>query len=406
MTERLIGDTVFDKAIRANPQVFYDKMRHTSPIFQAVGPVTGNTFWIFTRYDDCVSVLKDNRFGKEFRKHIPPEIAQKYGPEPSPDDPFATINQHLLNRDPPDHTRLRALVHKAFTPRMVEAMRPRIANIAEELLDQMAGKKEVDLLNSFAFPLPITVIAEMLGIPGEDRDKFRKWTQVILFNPDQETNMSAIMEFVMYMNAKIEEYQNNPADNILSALVQAEEDGDSLDQMELMSMIFVLLVAGHETTVNLIGNGMLALMQHRDQLDLLRDHPEHIKTAVEEMLRWNGPVECPTLRWAFEDVQIGDVQVAQGDIVLPSLLAANRDPAIFENPNTFDIMRTPNKHIAFGHGIHYCVGAPLARMEGAIAINALLERFPQIDLAVPESSLEWTPSLLIHGMTKLPVTLT
>ncbi|MEQ8675992.1 MAG: cytochrome P450 [Aggregatilineales bacterium] len=405
MTDVITGEMIWQKSVRANPQAFYEEMRQTSPIFKGIGPMTGNTFWFFTHYDDVVSVLKDQRFGKEFRKHLTPEEAAAFGPEPAPDDMFAVINRHLLNVDPPDHTRLRALVHKAFTPRMVENLRPRITEIADDLLNDMEGKSEVDLLDSFAFPLPITVIAEMLGIAPEDRIKFREWTRVLLFDPDMDNNMASIMEFTSYMNAKIDEYQQTPADNILSALIQAEEGGDSLDRMELLSMIFLLLVAGHETTVNLIGNGTLALMQHRDQLEKLHNDPALIKTAVEELLRWNGPVETPTTRWAFEDVEISGVTIPKGDMVLPSLLAANRDPAMFENPNTLDITRDPNRHIAFGHGIHYCVGAPLARLEGTIAINALLARFPNIDLAVPEESLEWAENLLLHGMRALPVRL-
>lgn len=405
MTETLTGEMIWTQAVRANPQAFYEEMRQTSPIFKGVGPITGNDFWFFTQYDDVVSVLKDQRFGKEFRKHLTPEQAAQFGPEPAPDDVFAVINRHLLNLDPPDHTRLRALVHKAFTPRMVENLRPRINEIANDLLNEMEGKSEVDLIDSFAFPLPITVIAEMLGIAPEDRIKFREWTRVILFDPDMDKNMTSVMEFASYMNAKIAEYQQTPADNILSALVQVEENGDTLDHMELLSMIFLLLVAGHETTVNLIGNGTLALIQHRDQLDKLHNDPTLIKTAVEELLRWNGPVETTTTRWAFEDVEIGGVTIPKGAMVLPSLLAANRDPLVFENPNTLDITRDPNRHVAFGVGIHYCVGAPLARLEGTIAINALLARFPQIDLAVPEESLVWADNLLLHGMRAFPVRL-
>jgi cytochrome P450 len=191
---------------------------------------------------------------------------------------------------------------------------------------------------------------------------------------------------------------------MLSALVVAEEAGEKLDRQELLSMIFLLLVAGHETTVNLIGNGTLALLQHPDQLQKLKSSPALIRSAVEEMLRYNGPVDTTTLRWAFEDVAIDGKVIPKGDIVMPSLLAANRDPEIFENPNAFDITREPNHHIAFGNGIHYCVGAPLARLEGAIAINTLLRRLPQLELAVEVDTLEWGESLLIHGMKTLPVT--
>lgn len=396
---------IWRQSTRANPQAVWNRIRDEDPIHRAIGPVSGNTFWFFTRYDDCVSVLKDQRFGKEFRKHLTPEQVRRFSGDPEEESAFAAVNRHMLNLDPPDHTRLRGLVHKAFTPRMVENLRPRIAQIANELLDEMEGKSEVDLKESFAFPLPITVIAEMLGIPPTDRDKFRTWTNALLFGVDIESGTSAVMEFAMYIHNMIDEYQANPQDNILSALVQAEDDGETLERDELLSMVFLLLVAGHETTVNLIGNGILALIQHRDQMDKLKADPTLIKTAVEEMLRFNGPVEAPTMRWAFEDVEISGVTIPKGDPVLPILLAANRDPAYFDNPNTFDITRDPNRHIAFGQGIHYCVGAPLARLEGAIAINALLARFPNIDLAVPAELLTWTGNLLIHGLNTLPVRL-
>jgi cytochrome P450 PksS len=286
---------------------------------------------------------------------------------------------------------------------MVEDLRPRILTIANELLDQMADSTEADLIDSFAFPLPIIVIAEMLGIPAADRDQFRKWTKILLFSGDYDDNKSALMEFSIYMNQMIDERQTNPQSDIISALVQAEENGDTLNRLELMSMLFLLLVAGHETTVNLIGNGTLALMQHPQELRKLRENRALMKSAIEEMLRFNGPVDLTTMRWAFEDVALGDTVIPQGAPVVASLLAANRDPQHFPNPDQFDITRDPNKHIAFGTGIHYCVGAPLARLEGAIALNALLDRLPRLELACDESELEWRSFVIIHGMTALPV---
>lgn len=394
----------WSKEARANPQPIYARIRQEDPVHRTTGPHTGNPTWILTRYEDCVSFLKDARFGKEFHKNLPKELAARWWPEPSPDDPWAIINRHLLEIDPPDHTRLRALVHKAFTPRMVESLRPRIHAIADTLLDEMGDHGEADLISAFAFPLPITVIAEMLGIPTADREQFRRWTKVLLFSPDGDENRAALMEFGMYMNQMIDERQANPQEDIISALAHAEEDGDTLNRMELLSMLFLLLVAGHETTVNLIGNGTLALLQHPDQLQKLRSDPALIKPAVEEMLRYNGPVDITTNRWAFEDVEIGGKVIGQGDMVYASLLAANRDPEQFPDPDRFDITRDPNRHIAFGNGIHYCVGAPLARMEGAIALNALVQRLPQLELAVPAESLEWTTNMMIiHGMNAMPV---
>jgi cytochrome P450 PksS len=391
---------VFAPQTRANPQAVYEKIRQEEPVYRAIGPVTGNTFWFFTRYDDCVAVLKDQRFGKEFRKRLPPEIVKQYGDEPLE---FQVINRNMLFVDPPDHTRLRALVHKAFTPRMVDNLTPRIQQIANQLLDQMEGQREADLIASFGFPLPITVIAELLGVPLADRDKFRAWTKAIVIGSDFEAGSVAALEFTMYMHQLIEERQANPQDDLISALGAVEEEGERLDRTELLGMIFLLLVAGHETTVNLVGNGTLALLQHPDQLEKLKANPSLIKSAVEEMLRFNGPVETTTTRWAFEDVEVGGKVIRMGDIVLPALLAANRDPAYFPNPNQFDITREPNRHIAFGNGIHYCLGAPLARLEGAIAINTLLRRLPSLELAVNPEQLEWNDNILLHGMKALPV---
>lgn len=391
-------------AARANPQAVYALMREEDPVHRTVGPQTGNAVWILTRYDDCVAMLKDPRVGKDVYRNLPREEAQRWRADPESDDPWVMIDQHLLNIDPPDHTRLRALVHKAFTPRMVEDLRPRIQTIAHDLLDQMSGSTEADLIEQFSFPLPITVIAEMLGIPAADRDQFRKWTKILLFSADQDDNRAALMEFGMYMNQMIDERQANPQGDIISALVQAEENGDTLNRIELLSMLFLLLVAGHETTVNLIGNGTLALIQHPEQMRKLRDDRGLMRPAVEEILRYNGPVDLTTIRWAFDDVEIGGKIIPRGEPVWASLLAANRDPAQFPEPDRFDITRDPNRHIAFGTGIHYCVGAPLARLEGSIAFNALLDRFSHIELACEVDDLAWgTDFLIIHGMNAMPV---
>lgn len=393
---------IMSREARSNPQAIYEEMRQNDPIWRGVGSHTGNGFWFFTRYEDVVNVLKDQRFVKNARKNLPESIVTRY--MPMEEDPVWTaINHHLLNLDAPDHTRLRSLVHKAFTPSRVRDLEPRIEEIAVELLDAMEGKTEGDLLDEFAFPLPITVIAEMIGVEKERRDDFRRWTQALLFGTSEEEGRIAVMELVQYTNSLIEERRETDTGDILSALVRLKEDGDSLSHMELISMVFLLLVAGHETTVNLIGNGMLALMQHPEQFKQLKNDRSLMKTAVEEMLRYNGPVETTTWRYASEDIDVAGVTIPMGDVVLPSLLAANRDPDVFENPNTFDITRDPNPHIAFGHGIHYCLGAPLARMEGIIAINHLLDRIPDIQLNTDIDSLEWNASLLLHGMKSLPV---
>ena len=405
MVETVHAYDFWSQEVRADPQAIYAKMRAEDPVHRTTSLYGGRPVWVLTRYDDCVSMLKDQRFGKDIYRALPGEIAESWwGPEAPSDDPWAMINRHMLNLDPPDHTRLRPVVHKAFTPRMVENLRPRIAEIANNLLDNMADSREGDLIEQFAFPLPITVIAEMLGIPAADREQFRRWTKTLLFSPDEDENRTSLMEFGMYMNQLIDDRHASPKDDITSALVQAEDDGDSLNRMELLSMLFLLLVAGHETTVNLIGNGTLALLQHPDQMVKLRQNRALMKTAVEEMLRFNGPVDMTTLRYAFEDIELGGTVIPQGEGVWASLLAANRDPAQFPDPDTFDITRDPNRHIAFGNGIHYCVGAPLARLEGTIAISTLLDRISALELAVPEDTLEWSTGFLtIHGMNAMPV---
>jgi cytochrome P450 PksS len=392
---------VFTRAARANPQAIYAQMRQDDPVHQVIGPTSGLRFWFITRYEDCIAALKDARLGKEFRKKLPPDMVARFG---DPEPVYEMMNRNMLFVDPPDHTRLRGLVHKAFTPRMIDNLRPRIQQIADDLLDSFGSTGETDLISAFAYPLPITVIAELLGIPISDQDKFREWTRILLFGSSMDDINLTALEFTMYFHEMFDQRRANPKDDLISGLVAVEENGAKLDGMELMSMVFLLLVAGHETTVNLIGNGTLALIQHRDQFDRLRAEPGLIKTAVEEMLRYNGPIEVATERWAFEDVEIGGKHVAQGDLVMVALAGANRDPLMFPNPDTFDIAREDAyKHIGFGNGIHYCLGAPLARLEGAIAINALVQRFPQLDLAVPVESLEWSESLLLHGMRAMPV---
>jgi len=392
---------LFNSETRANPQAMYEQMRQHDPVYCHISQL-GNPVWILTRYEDVLAVLKDQRFIKDGRKHLPKKIANRYYTETA-EPTFEAINRHMLNLDPPDHTRLRSLVHKAFTPKRVRDLEPRIQQIAKELLDAMQRKSEGDLLDDFAFPLPITVIAEMLGVEAEKRAQFREWSQIILFSTDYQANIASIMAFVHYINELIDVRRGEDQGDILSALVRVEEEGDTLDHMELLSMVFLLLVAGHETTVNLIGNGTLALLQHPDQFEKLKAHPELMRTAVEEMLRYNGPVETPTTRFAIEDVDWQGYQIKQGDVILPSLLAANRDPDVFDKPNTFDITRDPNPHVAFGHGIHYCLGAPLARLEGIIAIRALIERLPDLQLNTAAGELEWNSSILIHGMKALPV---
>jgi cytochrome P450 len=390
---------IWSPSHRANPAALYARMRAENPVYKTVGPVTGRHFWVVTRYDDAITALKDPRIGKEMSR-LPKDVLESYPPQ---DPTFAMMNRNMLFTDPPDHTRLRGLVHKAFTPRMIENLRDRIQDIASELIDQMEGKDEGNLIEDFAFPLPIIVIAELLGIPPEERERFRAWTRALLFGPTQEDAMSAAMEFIMYFHGLFDERLNDPREDLISGLVQVEENGETLDREELMGMVFLLLVAGHETTVNLIGNGTLALLQHPDQLAKLKADPGLIRNAVEEMLRYNGPVEVATERFVMEPMELGGQQLKVGDLVFVSLIGANHDPDVFPNPHVFDITRDAHKHIAFGNGIHYCLGAPLARLEGTIAISTLLRRLPDLQLNAAVEDLEWSESLLLHGLKALPL---
>jgi len=312
----------------------------------------------------------------------------------------------MLNSDPPDHGRLRRLVNRAFTARHVERLRPRISAITAGLLDDLPARSEVDLLASFAFPLPITVICELLGIPTSERDDFREWSTTVVSNtaiPDVMYAHATAM--VGYFRALLAAKRHEPTDDLLSALITARDSDDSLSEDELVSMAFLLLVAGHETTVNLIASGVLALLLNPRELDRLRADPSLIGGAVEELLRYTAPVSHATFRCAAEPVEIGGVWIGRGDAVFVALSGANRDPARFGDPEGLNLGRDSSGHLAFGHGIHYCVGAPLARLEAEIAFAALLDRFAGIRLAVPAESLRWRPSTLIHSLEALPVRL-
>lgn len=396
---------LLDPSVRGNPHAMLAQMRIQNPVHHTQYYEMGDRPYLLTRYADCVALLKDDdRFTKDYLKR--PAVAGEGDSEYS--NEAMMINRHMLTVDPPDHTRLRGLVHKAFTPKMIREFEGRVQQIADDLLDKALQKHEMDLISEYAIPLPITVIAELLGVPVEDQGKFREWSQTIIVEGsrgagDMEKVGIAAMEFLMYFHDLFDKRREDPREDLITGLLQVEENGDKLDSQELISMIFLLLAAGHETTVNLIGNGTLTLLRHPDQLALLREDPTLIKSAVEEILRFEGPIGISTLRWALEDVEMHGVKIPAGAMVCASLLGANRDPAEFANPDVFDIRRNPNKHIAFGSGIHYCLGAPLARMEGAIGLQTLFNRLPNLELACDVSALEWVPTLLLHGMNAMPV---
>ncbi|MGH3801663.1 MAG: cytochrome P450 family protein, partial [Pseudonocardiaceae bacterium] len=322
-----------------------------------------------------------------------------------PPEVFKAMSYHMLNSNPPDHTRLRRLVTAAFTRRRVEQLAPRIQQITDELLDAMATAAQVDLVDAFAYPLPLTVICELLGVPTDRRAEFREWSSTVVNGVLAGTDnyIAGCTAIVRYLRELVEAKRAATAEDLLSALVAVRDGEDRLTEDELISMAFLLLVAGHETTVNLIANGVLALLTHPEQLALLRTQPDRLAAAVEELLRFDGALQLATFRRTAEPVNIGGVTIPAGEIVMPALLAANRDPACAAHPDVLDITRTDNPHLAFGHGIHHCLGAPLARLEGRIALGSLLARFPRLRLAVPAEQLTWKPSVLINGLTLLPV---
>ncbi|WP_257348181.1 cytochrome P450 family protein [Pseudalkalibacillus decolorationis] len=394
---------LFTSEFKDNAHSLYEKLRKEDPVHRMVSP-EGQVMWLITRYQDASEVLKDQRFIKDARKLM--------GGEENPISPPPELDNGLemmLFADPPDHTRLRKLVQKAFTPKMINQLQGRVQQIADELLDEVQGNGEMDLIDDFAFPLPIIVISEMLGIPTEDRNKFREWSDILIDGASdaeeyQEVVLPATQAFIQYLHELLEKRRNNPEDDLISGLLLAEEEGDKLNEQELYGMIVLLIIAGHETTVNMIGNGVLALLENPHQFEKLKEDPALIHSAVEEMLRYYSPVEVSTDRWAGESFEWKGHSMSKGDWVIVSLASANRDEEQFAEPDLFDITREKNRHIAFGTGIHHCVGAPLARLEGVIAVRSLLQKMPNLKIKGNPDSLEWRSSFLIRGLKNLPVT--
>lgn len=388
--------------VHANPYPMYARLRAEDPVHWSALMEA----WVLTRYDDVVAVLTDSRFSadrRQARNRFADEIARReeeFGP-------FGRTRT-MLTSDPPEHTRLRRLVSKAFTPRMVEGLRPRIQEIVDELLDAAAQNGRMDVIRDLAYPLPVIVIAEMLGVPPEHRDQFKHWSDEIvgvLGGPlvPQETlerSRVAVHELAEYLSGVIVERRREPREDLVSGLIAAEEQGQILSEDEMLATAMLLLVAGNETTTNLIGNGMLSLLRNPDEMERLCADPSQVPTAVEELLRYDGPVQA-TGRVAMEDLEIGGQKVTKGQAVLTVLGAANRDPAQFGKPDELDLDRQPNEHVAFGDGIHFCLGAPLARAEGQIAFETLLRRFAHPRLET--DNLQWGGSFILRGLKGLPI---
>ncbi|MGW0550068.1 cytochrome P450 family protein [Streptomyces altiplanensis] len=386
----------------ADPYPYYAKLRAAGPVHRVRTESAGEV-WLIVGHDEARRALADPRLGKDWR------ISNLWDGT-SADNP---IGANMLESDPPHHTRLRGLVAREFTGRRIEALRPRVQRVTDELLDAMtAGEnRTADLVDSLAFPLPMTVICELLGVPDLDRASFRGWSNEIVAPTGAEAEGAAVRAMGEYLAELVEDKRSSPGDDLLSALIRTrDEDGDRLTPDELIGMAFLLLIAGHETTVNLISNGVRVLLAHPEQLAALRADFGLIDSAVEEMLRYDGPVENATYRFAREPFGIGGLVIPAGDPVLVSLAAADRDTARFPEPDRFDITRTAATgkgrgpgHLAFGHGLHFCLGAPLARMEGRIAVRTLLERCPDLALAPDGGPLEWLPGLLMRGVRRLEV---
>jgi cytochrome P450 len=395
--------SAFPAQLFQDPYPFYRLLRQAGPVtwlppFQA---------WAVTGYEEVLAVLRDHgRFSSE-RGRARNRLAEQIEDMQRQVGPLART-QTMLNADPPAHTRMRNLVNKAFTPRAVEEMRPRIEAITEQLLDEAPEPGRLDVMADLANALPVIVIAEMLGVDPADRKQFKAWSDGIAGSVGSasldETRMARVRESSAslgeYFHRVIEERRREPRNDLVSRLIAAEEQGDLLSADELLATCILLLVAGNETTTNLIGNGALALMRNRDQMRLLASDPSLIVTAVEELLRFDSPVQA-TSRVALRDARIGGQEVKEGDLIITFLGAANRDPAQFPDPDTLDVTRRENRHLSFGQGIHYCVGAPLARAEAQTAINALLRRFPDAEPEVEKPAFK--PSFILRGLESLPI---
>jgi cytochrome P450 len=386
-----------------HPLAHFSRMQEEGPVTPVIMPGSQGRVWLVTRYAEVRAALADPRLHKDWASKLTE-------PGWAPDEVTAYLSMHLLNADPPDHTRLRRLVTRGFTARRVAGLRPRIGAITASLLDAMAARgasgAAVDLLESFAFPLPVTVICELLGIPASDQAEFRQWSRALLSDTGEEGAFHAAgSAMYYYFTQLVADKRAQPADDLVSALVEARDAGDALDEHELIAMLFLLLVAGHETTTNLIASGTLALLANPAQLARLRADASLLPGAVEELLRFANPLNHATERFTLEPVSIGGVEIPAREWVLCVTSAANRDPARFPEPDRLDISRDAGGHVAFGHGIHFCLGAPLARLEGEIAFGGLLSRFPALSLAADPESLRWRSSSLIHGLETLPVRL-
>ncbi|WP_030747738.1 cytochrome P450 family protein [Streptomyces sp. NRRL F-5135] len=402
--------TLFTWEFATDPYPAYAWLREHAPVHRATLP-SGVDAWLVTRYEDAKQALADSRLSKNPVHHAEPAHAR--GKTGIPGERNADLMTHLLNIDPPDHTRLRRLVSKAFTPRRVALFAPRVQELTDQLIDDFAGSGEADLIHDFAFPLPIYAICDLLGVPREDQDDFRDWAGMMIRHGGGPRGGVArsVKKMRGYLAELIHRKRENPGEDLISGLIRASDHGEHLTENEAAAMAFILLFAGFETTINLIGNGMYALLRNPDQKALLQQALERgdsrlLETAVEELLRYDGPVELATWRYATRPLRIGGQDIGQGEPVLVVLAAADRDPDRFADPDRLDLGRRDNQHLGYGHGIHYCLGAPLARLEAQTALATLLTRLPDIRLAQDPADLRWRGGLIMRGLRTLPVCFT
>ncbi len=390
----------FDPAFRANPYPFYDILRDRQPIYFSPFDTV-----VLSRYEDVAVTLRSNDFSRdiETNANVQPNSLQTRKREARED----TGGRSILNLDPPDHTRLRRLVSLAFTPSAIERLRPRIQQLVDDVLDVAAERGSMELIDELAFPVPFQVISDLLAMPTERAIELRQWSQHLTASleptandDDMDLADAAIAQFIPYLTNIVEDRRRNLGDDLLSSLIQVEESGDRMTTQELIAFVLLLYVAGHETTVNLVGNGMLALLRNPDQLALWRDNPSLGGSAVDELLRYDGPVQL-TVRVPIRPVHYGDITVQPGTVVMPVLGAANHDPSMFDKPHELHLDR-PNasRHLALGGGIHYCLGASLAKLEAQVAIGSVIHRFPNLELAGDPS---WRDRLTIRGVDRLPL---
>ena len=405
MTDDVVpAGELYTDAFAADPYPTFARLRAQRPVCPVGSPRFDS--WLITRFDDARAALTDPRLSKDLYgpdRHF----LRIFGPNSE------GLNRNMLNSDPPEHTRLRRVVSQAFAPRRIEALRPRVATVVDSLLDKIVPRGEADLMRDFAIPLPMTVICELLGVPPADHDQVLDWTQVIRTSgstrrpPEEER--AAVQEAQArlhdYLTELVRAKRGDPADDIIGALVRAVDRDRTLSEAELVTTTFLLLFAGHQTTADFLGNAVLALLTHPEQLALLRSTPRLLPTAIEELLRFDGPLPVASPRITTEDVEYQGVRIPRGSIVGVAINAANHDPAHFADPDRLDLRRVRGPHLGFGHGVHYCLGVSLARMEALLALSALLRRLPGLRLAVPLAEVRRLPAASpFRGLLELPVT--